>query len=134
MHEAPEFAEQFRQFVAAVVSEYLPDPQLVHALLVFVSLYVPAEHAVHAFPLGHVVSVRSTPLIMASVIAVMAATVKSSSTKKKPAMSAFKYSFGVASQGFPRNKGIVLSASVPVDNTVLTLMLLIYIEYALEDV
>lgn len=44
----------------------------------------------HAFPEGHVVSVRSTPAVMASAIAVIASPVMYSSTKKKPAMSPFQ--------------------------------------------
>jgi len=70
--------------------EYDPAKQSVHDALPN-ALYFPAAHAAkHVSPLGHVVSVRSTPLSMASAIAVMASPVMYSSTKKKPAMSASK--------------------------------------------
>ena len=40
--------------VAAVVVEYFPDPQSVHAVEPVTSLYFPATHAAHGPPLGPV--------------------------------------------------------------------------------
>ena len=69
--------------------EVVPAGHVVHDALPLEVLYVPAAHAVHAFPLGHVVSVRSCPCIMALVISVVAAVLNHSSTMKTPATSAF---------------------------------------------
>ena len=52
-------------------------------------LYVAAAHAVHAFPVGHIVFVMSTPWYISSVIALVASVPRYSSTTTKPATSAF---------------------------------------------
>ncbi len=49
-----------------------------------------AGHIVQLFPEGHVVFVKSTPLIISLAIAVVASVVSNSSTMKAPATSAFK--------------------------------------------
>jgi hypothetical protein len=71
--------------------EVVPAGHVVHDALPLEVLYVPAAHAVHVFPIGHVVSVMSRPCVMASVISVVATVLSHSSTKKKPAMSPFKF-------------------------------------------
>ena len=63
---------------------------VVHAALPVADLKVPAAQAVHVFPEGHVVSVRSTPVVIAFAISVVASAVSNSSTMKAPATSAFK--------------------------------------------
>ena len=71
------------------MSLYFPAGHAVHVLLlgpVYPALHPSETTAVHAFP-GHVVSVRSTPPVISAAIAVIAASVMYSSTKKKPAMS-----------------------------------------------
>jgi hypothetical protein len=54
-------------------------------------LYFPATHAVQTLPLGHVVFVRSTPFNMLLYIAVVAASLRYSSTTNAPAMSPLMY-------------------------------------------
>jgi hypothetical protein len=46
------------------VGEVKPAGHAMQFELPVVFLYVPAAHAVHGFPEGHVVSVRSTPFTM----------------------------------------------------------------------
>jgi hypothetical protein len=77
--------------VAPTVVEYVPAPQSVHAAEPVAILYFPAAHAVHVFPAGHVVSVMSTPFTMVFTIAAVASVLRNSSTKKRPAMSPFRY-------------------------------------------
>ena len=47
-------ARQVADAVAAVVVEYVPDPQSVHAAAPVTVLYFPASHAAHGPPLGPV--------------------------------------------------------------------------------
>ena len=67
--------------------EFEPCGHAVHVTEPVVVLYVPAMQAVHAFPVGHVVSVMSIPFTMVFTISVVAAVFRYSSTKKRPAMS-----------------------------------------------
>jgi hypothetical protein len=62
----------------------------VHDSLPLEVLYVPVAHAVHAFPVKHAVSVKSTPCSMVLVISVVAVWLRYSSTTKAPAMSPLK--------------------------------------------
>jgi hypothetical protein len=90
--------------LAPTAVEYVLAGQNVHAALPFVDLNVPGGQVVH-WPLEAPVSgpvypvlhwhrfsrlVKSTPLSMPSVIAVVVAVSRNSSTTKKPAISAFK--------------------------------------------
>ena len=68
--------------------EVEPAGHFIHSVLPVPLLYVPAAHAVHELPLGHVVFVRSTLFDMASTIAVVASMPRYSSTTKQPATSA----------------------------------------------
>ena len=57
LHDEPEFVGHARQVapvVPAVVVEYLPVPQLVHAIEPVILLYFPAVQAVHKPPSGPV--------------------------------------------------------------------------------
>jgi hypothetical protein len=85
----PEFAGQ-----AVHVPPLVPQNPALHVQLV-ISVFSPDEvesagQAVQVFPEGHVVFVKSTPLIMALAIAVVASVVSNSSTMKAPATAAFK--------------------------------------------
>ena len=72
----------------------------VHDAVPDVSLYCAEAQAVHAFAAGHVVSVRSKPPVISAAIAVVASSVRYSSTKNNPAMSPLKYMLSVVLQGF----------------------------------
>jgi hypothetical protein len=67
---------------------------------------------VHAFPEGHVVSVRSTPAVISSAIAVIAASVMYSSTKKKPAMSPLKCFVVPVKLSVPKYAEVVISGII----------------------
>jgi hypothetical protein len=102
--------------VAAVVGEYVPDPQLVHAAEPVAVLYEPAAQAVHAFAAGHVVSVRSKPPVISAAIAVSVASVMYSSTKKKPAMSPLNLAVVSVAESEP-NITEVLKSDIAAVNT-----------------
>jgi hypothetical protein len=80
--------------LAATTVEYVCTPQFVHAAGPGATLYLPAEQPVHPpapAPPSHII-VRSTPSFIWFVIAVIALLLRTSSTKKKPAMSPSKVS------------------------------------------
>ncbi len=79
-------ARQVVETVAANVFEYVDVIQSVHLAVPVILLYFPGAHAVQSFPLGHVVSVRSTPSNIALAIAVVPARLMYSSTTKTPAI------------------------------------------------
>jgi len=102
--------------VAPTASEDQPALQFVHAAVPATALYFPAGHAAHAFPAGHVVSVRSKPPVISAAIAVSVAAVMYSSTKKKPAMSPLKPKFveKVDKYTIVDMSGIVLTVHPPI--------------------
>jgi hypothetical protein len=89
--------------------EVKPAGHAVHDAVPDVPLYFAVSHAVHAFAAGHVVSVRSKPPVISAAIAVITASVMYSSTKKKPAMSAFKLKVVSVGLSAPKYTGPVVS-------------------------
>jgi hypothetical protein len=77
------------------VGEVKPAGHTVHCDVPVLFLYVPVAHAVHGFPEGHVVSVRSTPFNILLYISLAASVVSNSSTTNRPAMSPLKYLSGL---------------------------------------
>jgi hypothetical protein len=76
-------AVQVVQTLTRVTSEYRPTSHAVHGSGPVVFLYEPGSHGAQA----QVDSVKSTPLIIASVTAEIASVLRNSSTTKTPAMS-----------------------------------------------
>ena len=96
--ELPGHVTQVDAAVAPATPEYAPAAQTLHSTSPVLILYFPVLQALHVF--AAVKLVRSTPFTMAFAIAVVASVFRYSSTKKRPAMSPFKYGVPV-DQDFP---------------------------------